>query len=655
MVKAFGKHSAGKRTLFTGAVFSLAWCCTSLLILYFFPESFCDLDYKIYDAKLSLLSTQSPSSPIVHLDVDDPAVKKYGQWPWDRRMSAHIVDKLTEFGAKAIVFDIIFSAQGRSVSGDDEFFKSTARSNRVVLAMSPVVIGLEVRSLEVGKDTTRADALYDRAWKRFEASDFLLYKAQELRDSGLPLLQLIQGAKALGHIKATPDSDGVHRRIPLVISLEDRLLPSLSLAALTTCLGVGPEAVSVPGDGTIEIRHRDGTLRIPVNSHAELLINWMPPGAGFQSYSVLDLFDKRPETTRASRYRDKIVVVGVSWTGATDIGANPFQCESLLSRVHSNALSTILTGRFLHEVSFFPFVAAGTFLVAILFVCGALKMPLEKAIVCCCIVVPAYALIVLVAFVWGHTEIPLVQPLFVFLPAAVSVLATHSIANDKERRMIRETFGRYLSDEVVQEILKSPGGVRLQGELREITILVSDLRGFTSMTESLPPNAVLRVINRYLEKMTDIILRHHGTINEIMGDGILVLFGAPREIPDASMRAMLCALEMQEAMTELNSGNVLLGLPELGMGIGINCGELVVGNIGSEKRKKYGAVGNAINVAFRVEAATLAGQILITEPIYRRYADRLEVAEHRRIQLKGIHQPVSVYHVVGFKEASLGS
>jgi len=217
----------------------------------------------------------------------------------------------------------------------------------------------------------------------------------------------------------------------------------------------------------------------------------------------------------------------------------------------------------------------------------------------------------------------------------------------KDLNMVRETFGRYLSEEVVSEILKSPGGVDLRGELREITILVSDLRGFTALSEQLPPQAVLEIVNRYLERMTDIIIRHEGTIDEFTGDGILVFFGAPRKLRDHAGRAVACALEMQEALTALNKEYVEIGLPQLRMGIGINTGELIVGNIGSEKRKKYGALGNPINVAFRVESHTNGGEILLTASVYRCIDDDLRICSTREVHLKGIDKPVTLYEVAG--------
>jgi class 3 adenylate cyclase len=212
---------------------------------------------------------------------------------------------------------------------------------------------------------------------------------------------------------------------------------------------------------------------------------------------------------------------------------------------------------------------------------------------------------------------------------------------------IRETFGSYLSAEVVNEILKSPGGSEIRGELREITILVSDIRDFTSTTESLEPVQVLELINRYLEEMTDIIMKHGGTIEEFTGDGILVFFGAPVSVRDHCRRAVACALGMQKAMEELNRGNVRLGLPELQMGIGMNSGQLIVGNIGSEKRKKYGAVGMPINLAFRIQAEAEGGEILVSPEVFHDLGEELLVEGTRQCSLKGIEAPVTLYRVEG--------
>lgn len=216
-----------------------------------------------------------------------------------------------------------------------------------------------------------------------------------------------------------------------------------------------------------------------------------------------------------------------------------------------------------------------------------------------------------------------------------------------------ETFGSYLSDEIVEEILESQGEIDIGGELREISVMVSDLRGFTKITESIDSKQLIRLLNRYLEAMTNIIVRYHGTIDEFTGDGILVFFGAPRPFKDHVKRSVLCAIEMQNMMDEFNKESLKLGLPELKMGIGINTGPLVVGSIGSQKRRKYGAVGKPINIAFRVQTQTAGGEILVTESVYKQIPSDIILGLEKETVLKGIEGSVKLYQIIGVRTCQL--
>ena len=247
------------------------------------------------------------------------------------------------------------------------------------------------------------------------------------------------------------------------------------------------------------------------------------------------------------------------------------------------------------------------------------------------------------------------------------------VAGLRERDFIRDTFGSYLSPEVVSEILSSPSGVNLGGELRDVTILVADLRGFTSLAANVGPEAVVKILNRFLEKMVDIITRYGGTIDEFTGDGILAFFGAPRLMTDAPARAVQCSIEMQNVMHTLNEelqsdlivgkektegGNLVnpansyAGQLTLRMGIAINKGPLIVGNIGCEQRRKYGAVGTPINVAFRIEKLAGAGAILISEEVYKSVADVITAQPMPGVELKGIDHPVTLYRVIPSEKAT---
>ncbi len=214
-------------------------------------------------------------------------------------------------------------------------------------------------------------------------------------------------------------------------------------------------------------------------------------------------------------------------------------------------------------------------------------------------------------------------------------------------RFIRSTFGRYLSDEIVARLLETPEGLKLGGEKRTVTVMMSDLRGFTSMSESLAPEQVVRMLNNFLGSMADIIQRHHGTIDEFLGDAILAIFGAPVARDDDAERAIACAIEMQLAMESVNAFNRAEGLPAIQMGIGLNTGEVVVGNIGSETRAKYGVVGSQVNLTSRIEAHTVGGQVLISEATRDAGGANVVTGEAIRIAAKGVAGLVRAFDLRG--------
>lgn len=219
----------------------------------------------------------------------------------------------------------------------------------------------------------------------------------------------------------------------------------------------------------------------------------------------------------------------------------------------------------------------------------------------------------------------------------------------KQKDFIRDTFGRYLTKEVVANLLESKDGLKLGGEAREITLMMSDLRGFTAMTAHMAPETVISFLNRYLGRMVDILMAHRGVIDEIIGDGILAFFGAPEPMEDHTLTAVACALEMQAAMVEINAENAGDGFARLEMGVAVHTGIVVVGNIGSEKRSKYGAVGSDVNFTGRMESYTVGGQVLISEAAYKKIIPHVLVKETLRLRMKGIPGKINLYDIHGIK------
>jgi class 3 adenylate cyclase/HAMP domain-containing protein len=216
-----------------------------------------------------------------------------------------------------------------------------------------------------------------------------------------------------------------------------------------------------------------------------------------------------------------------------------------------------------------------------------------------------------------------------------------------KRDFIRDTFGRYVTQEVVRKLLESKDALEMGGETREISIIMSDLRGFTALTADMEPNQVIAFLNRYLGKMIDILLDHKAVIDEIIGDGILAFFGAPEPMEDHPVRAVACALQMQAAMDEINLLNRADGFPHLEMSVAVNTGDVVVGNIGSEKRTKYGLVGSQVNFTGRMDSFALGGQVLLSPNAFSRVREHVDVRNILHVEMKGVPEAIDLYDVRG--------
>ena len=223
----------------------------------------------------------------------------------------------------------------------------------------------------------------------------------------------------------------------------------------------------------------------------------------------------------------------------------------------------------------------------------------------------------------------------------------------KRNEFIRNVLGRYLTDKIADQLLEHPEGLKLGGELREVSILMSDLRGFTPMSERSTPEQIVNLLNRYLARMTPVIEKHGGTIDEFIGDAILVIFGAPLAQDDHAQRALACALDMQLAMEAFNEENRQLGVLPMEMGIAVNSGAVVVGNIGSQERMKYGVVGSPVNITARIQSFTLGKQVLISQSTLELVGREARVDGHLRVKVKGVDDPVCIYDVGGYREYKL--
>ncbi|MGL5034856.1 MAG: CHASE2 domain-containing protein [Microcystaceae cyanobacterium] len=389
----------------------------------------------------------------------------------------------------------------------------------------------------------------------------------------------------------------------------------------------------------------------------QLLINYRGGNKIFETVSMTDILQNR---VNANWGRDRIILIGKVGESFKDVFFTPYSDLLGLSQavpgveIHANIVSQIISSTLENR----PLIYSPSELVENLWILiwsgvGAViawqfrykEGRKHSSLLAWCLVLLAGGTLfgsTYGAIVFG-LWLPLIPPLLALIGSAVAITAYIA----RSGIQIRKTFGRYLTDEVVANLLENPTGLTMGGERRRITILTSDLRGFTATAERLSPERVIQILNFYLGHMADVITKYQGTIDEFMGDGILVLFGAPTHREDDAQRAIACGIEMQLIMTTVNQQMQEWDFSPLVMGIGINTGEVVVGNIGSEKRTKYGIVGNQVNLTYRIESYTTGGQILISENTFQEAGEIVLINGSKTVQPKGIQEPITIYDVAG--------
>lgn len=619
-------------------------------LIYLWPQPFDAIDAKVYDLKFRGRSPCEVSPAIVHLDVDDQSVKKFGLWPWDRKISALIVNKLTTLGAKTIVFDIFFPTGGKSPEGDTLFFKSLADSGRVISATALEITHGGDPEIRIRSDHERKEqALYSKAWPIDQSEEEDLWWIYEIPDSHVPLVPIIDNSQYVGHIVSTPDRDGVHRSIPLLILFADRCVPSLSLAALASYRNIVPKSIVIKGSDRISIKHDSGVLDIPVEADGSMLVNWPKKIESFPHYSVAGLLEAEHDPDLKDLIKDKIVIVAYSATGTTDMGTNPLFREFLLSRIHSSALNTMLTGQFITVVHEFPFIVPAAGLLSVLFALVCLRIRHRYGIILAVVICASYGAIVLVSFLWWSYDIPAAGPLLLFAVSAAVFLISRAISMESQADRVAGALERYLSPQMLLSIVADDREIDLSTRRKELTILFVDIKGFSSMSETMHVGYLEEFLNDFLEAMTRAVFDNHGTVDKFLGDGLMAFFGDPIEIENHALAAVCASQQMHREMDRLNEKWSHAGISDISGGVeirvGINTGMVVVGNIGSQRRMEYTVVGSAVNVASRLQEVAPTGGVLISERTYYLAREHLQCREPRSIKVKGVERPITVCEI----------
>ncbi|MEH1790009.1 adenylate/guanylate cyclase domain-containing protein [Nostoc sp.] len=583
------------------------------------------LELAALDQFFLLRPQESADTRIVIVEINEADVRRQGQWPISDAKLASLLEKIKQQKPRAIGLDIYRDLPVNP--GHQDLLK--------VFKSTPNLIGVQKVS-----DTIDSSAV----------------------DSSPELKQLHQ----VGSNDLPIDGDGKIRRALLYVNLNNNeILESFGLKL--ALLYLKPEGITAKpsannsnylqlnrGVFPIFEANDGGYVRADAGSY-QVLLNYR---GRIQQFTKVSLTEVQENLIPQDLMRNKVVLIGATAESLKDLFYTPYSSNVLTDpermagvTIHANVTSQILSaaieGR--PPIKCLP-DPLEWLLILIWSIIGASLCWLQrhssnqKTLMSVSVFLAGGGLVggSFLAFIAGWW-IPVVPLLLAFAGSAIAL--TQYIAQSATE--MRKTLGRYLTDEIVANILETPSGLKLGGERRKVTVLVSDLRGFSAISEQLPPEEVVKILNLYLGTMTDVINQYKGTINEFMGDGIFVIFGAPISRTDDSQRAIACAIAMQLAMQKVNKQNQEMNFPILEMGIGINTGEAVAGNVGSQKRAQYTVIGSHVNLAARIESYTVGGQILISENTWKDANVDLKVAGQLQIEPKGMKHPVTICEIRG--------
>jgi len=632
------------------------------------------LELKTYDARLRAVATGAgPPPAIAQVLIDDHSIRQLepivGRWPWPRMVHAVLVDFLARGPATLVVYDVLFSEEAKGTAdiggtvwtgkeSDDALVASVAKAGNVILAAEASSEGLVDASQNVQVPLDGIPALQAR-WP--------IHGFAERRPLLTPpFAALARAARGIGHARFAYDPDGPARRYVPFVEVAGHVVPSLPVAAMLAARAVRPEQVSA-SRAALTL----GPTRVPwveqvvpdYYGPAQTVWRGLVPFRGptmradrtptFPYYSFQDVFLAEQQILAGETphldpavFKDRIVVVGVTAEGLKDIFTTPFGEGTMPgAEFHANVLDGLLANRAVAPAAPYQRVATTLLPVLVVSVVGALAAPWATA---------AAALAASAALVWVTTRalgqglwLPLVVPVLAVVLAFVADLAWSYFVEGREKRRVKRLFSRYVSKDVYQQLLASPGEVGLGGERREMTVLFSDMRGFTTLSESGEAEDLVRQLNEYFTRMVAVVFAHRGTVDKFVGDMVMALYGAPLDDPDHADHAVQTALGMVEELQDLNRRWAVEGRAALDIGIGINTGEMIAGNIGSDTIMSYTVIGDNVNLGARLESLNkdYGTRILISEATRRQLKGHYDVRALGEVTVKGKTRPVAIFEV----------
>ena len=607
------------------------------------------LELKAVDSRLRLRGPQEADPRVVIIAIDRDSIDAYGQWPWDRALVGELIEKASDMGAVTIALDIIFSEPARSGPEEDAALATHLRNSRnVVLGYFFV---LEAEAAETREITESSADSIQRAQINVAQGPRGGFQIAEAARVETNIDIIADTSPHFGFFNITPDADGVVRFYYSLLKYENYYYPSLAVKAVQRFYG-GDYIELSPYQGVLP-RISIGDNTIFNDEEGRILLNYR--GAGRETFQTISAVDLLRGDVDPAALEGRLVFVGITETGVGDFRPTPMDAATPGVEVHATAADNMLTGRYLYRT--FASLAVDYLILLVLctgmgwvgrFFHNAVKWALVGVSLIIGFAVVAYYLFVLQS-VW----IFVVTPVIGLSLSMSSSFVYQNFFAEQQARLIRQTFKQVVSPVVVEEMLKDPDKVRLGGERRDLSVLFSDIRGFTSISEKLPPEVVLEILNEYLTPMTDIVFEQKGTFDKYMGDAIMAIWNAPSDQPDHAAMACRAALGMKSALVTLNQDwQKTRRLEAIKIGIGINSGPMSVGYMGSEMIKSYTVLGDNVNLGSRLEGLTkyYHTDIAVSGETTRRAGDGFCFRELDKVRVKGKKEAVTVYQLVDLQE-----
>jgi adenylate cyclase len=624
-------------------------------LFWFLPGLFGTWNAKSVDQLYVLRYEYFPSripydSTVIVVNGTDSTIQALTGSYLTRRHYGQVVRNLSDLGVAVQIYDYIFSAP--QDTAEDAFFMACNKYAGNAYFGMGFALKDESSKQRPPKPAAAWEYLSRTKWHvQVEGDVSTMYVGV---NPNITFPELASSARGLGSLTLPFDQDGVYRRAPLLVRYEDGFYPSFAFHAICDYLQVSPEHILVRSGKSITLKdaHHPGVplhdIVIPIDERCNIIVNFVGPWSRITNYDLALIYrasDDRDnmEYSMKPEFEGKLVVVADASTGATDIAPVPTDNYYPLSGLHANVLNTILTENFLRELLPWEMIIVEIILLGFVAL-FALKLSSRGLWVGALLLLIGYLLLVVIAFLFGNLIFNIVRPVIITLVAVFGVLVYRFINEEREKEATQRSFEAYLPPSVVKRQLAHPESI-FEVQKKELTIMFTDIKSFTTYSSTMTPDQIQNFLAEYFDAMVQIIFKYEGTVDKYIGDGLMVFFGAPEPQADHAVRCVKAAIEMQIKCRELKEKWVREGLFPLKIRVGINTGEVVVGNMGTRKKLAYTVLGSDVNLANRLESNAPVEGIMISRRTYDLVKDEIPTLPHEPVLVKGLDIPIEVYTV----------